>query len=96
MVQAVLEDWRTAPVPEKVRAMLGFLEKMTLDPQNLGPADVAPLREAGISDEEIADAMHICTAFNPIIRLADSMGWEAQSEVAIHRFADMLLKIGYR
>jgi uncharacterized peroxidase-related enzyme len=96
VVPAVLADWRTAPVPEKVRAMLGFLEKMTLDPQNLGPADVAPLRQAGITDEEIADAMHICTAFNLINRLADAMGWEAQSEVAIPRFADMLLKIGYR
>ena len=96
MVQAVLADWRTAPVSEKVRAMLGFLEKMTLDPQHLGPADVAPLRAAGITDEEIADAMHICTAFNLINRLADSLGWEAQSEVAIHRFADMLLKMGYK
>ena len=96
MVQAVLADWRTAPVPEKVRAMLGFLEKMTLDPQNLGPADAAKLREAGITEDEIADALHICTAFNLINRLADSMGWEMQSEVAIHRFADMLLKIGYK
>ena len=76
--------------------MLGFLEKMTLNPQDLGPADVAPLREAGLSDEEIADAIHICAIFNLINRLADAMGWEAQKDVAIHRFADLLLKIGYK
>jgi uncharacterized peroxidase-related enzyme len=92
----VLEDWRTAPIPERLRVMLGFLEKMTLNPQDLGPADVAPLRAAGLSDEEIADAIHICGAFNLINRLADALGWEAQTEVAIHRFADMLLKIGYK
>lgn len=76
--------------------MLGFLEKMTLNPQDLGPADVAPLREAGLSGEEIADAIHICAIFNLINRLADAMGWEAQKDVAIHRFADLLLKIGYK
>jgi uncharacterized peroxidase-related enzyme len=96
MVQAVLEDWRTAPIPERLRVTLGFLEKMTLAPQDLGPADVAPLREAGLSDEEIADAIHVCAIFNLINRLADAMGWEAQNEVAIHRFADLLLKIGYK
>jgi uncharacterized peroxidase-related enzyme len=92
----VLEDWRTAPVPERLRVTLGFLEKMTLAPGDLGPADVAPLREAGLSDEEITDAIHICAIFNLINRLADSLGWEAQKDVAIHRFADLLLKIGYK
>jgi uncharacterized peroxidase-related enzyme len=96
MVQAVLADWRTAPIPERLRVTLGFLEKMTLSPQDLGPADVAPLREAGLSDEEIADAIHVCAIFNLINRLADAMGWEAQKDVAIHRFADLLLKIGYK
>jgi uncharacterized peroxidase-related enzyme len=96
VVQAVLEDWRTAPVPEKFRVMLGFLEKMTLEPRELGPADVVPLREAGLSDEEIADAIHICAAFNLINRLADALGWEAQKDAAVHRFADLLLNLGYK
>lgn len=96
MVQAVLEDWRTAPVPERLRLMLGFLEKLTLTPQEIGPADVAPLRAAGLSDEEIADAIHVCASFNLVNRLADALGWEAQKDVAIHRFAVMLLKIGYK
>lgn len=69
----------TAPIPEKLRAMLGFLEKMTLNPGELKPADVEPLRSAGISGEEMADAM----------------GWEMQTDVAIHRHAEMLLKMGY-
>lgn len=92
----MLEDWRTAPIPEKPRAMLGFLEKMTLNPGELAPADVEPLRSSGISDEEIADAIHICAAFNLINRLADSMGWEMQADVATHRYAEMLLKLGYK
>lgn len=96
MVQAVLEDWRTAPIPEKLRVMLGFLETMTLHPKDLGPADVVPLREAGLSDEEIADAVHVATAFNLINRLADALGWEMQKDVAVDRFAEFLLKAGYK
>jgi uncharacterized peroxidase-related enzyme len=96
LVEAALKDWRTAPIPEKLRAMLGFLEKMTLHPGDLAPADVEPLRAAGLSDEEIADALHICTAFNLINRLADALGWEMQQDVAVHRYADLLLKMGYK
>jgi uncharacterized peroxidase-related enzyme len=96
VVQAVLKDWRTAPIPEKVRVMLGFLDKMTLSPQDLGPADAAPLREAGLSDEEITDAIHVGTAFNLINRLADALGWEMQKDVAVHRLVEFLLKVGYK
>ena len=55
-VAAVLNDWRTAPIDAKLRAMLGFLEKLTLTPAEVGPADVAPLRAAGLSDAAIEDA----------------------------------------
>jgi uncharacterized peroxidase-related enzyme len=96
LVEASLRDWRTAPIPEKLRLMLGFLEKMTLHPEDLEPADDEPLRAAGLSDEEIADAIHICANFNLINRLADALGWEIQEDVAVHRYAELLLKIGYK
>jgi alkylhydroperoxidase family enzyme len=54
----VLENWRTAPVDERLRAMLGFIEKLTLNPLAVTPADVGPLREAGLSDDAIEDAIH--------------------------------------
>ena len=50
LVEAVLRDWRTAPLDPKLRATLGFLEKLTLAPTEVGPADVKPLRAAGVSD----------------------------------------------
>lgn len=95
-MEAALKDWRTAPIPEKLREMLGFLEKMTLQPGDLSPADVVPLRAAGLTDEEIADAIHVCAAFNLINRLADALGWEMQGDAAVHRYADLLLKMGYK
>ncbi len=95
VVQAVLADYRTAPIPETLRAMLGFLEKMTLHPDELGPDDVAPLRAAGLSDEEIEDAIHVCGLFNVINRVADSLGFEQADANGYAVSARMLLDKGY-
>jgi uncharacterized peroxidase-related enzyme len=96
MVRAVLADYRTAPIPEKLRAMLGFLEKLTLNPAGIGPDDVAPLRAAGLTDEEIEDAIHICALFNVINRVADSLGFDEADAKGYQTGARMLLTSGYR
>ena len=72
----VLDDWRTAPVDERLRATLGFLEKLTLSPGEVGPEDVAPLRAAGVRDEAIEDAILVCTLFNVMDRIADALDFE--------------------
>lgn len=94
-MRQVLEDFRTAPIPEPLRAMLGFVETLTLDPDAVGPADVAPLRAAGLTDEAIADAIHLCAQFNLINRLADTLGWDMPTSEDVLRSARMLLKMGY-
>ena len=94
-VQAVLADYRAAPIPEKLRAMLAFLEKLTLHPDEIGPDDVAPLRAAGLSDEEIEDAIHVCALFNLINRVADSLGFELADAKGYQISARMLLTKGY-
>ena len=58
-----------------MRAALGFLEKVTLTPAEVRPADVASLRAAGVGDEGIEDAIQACVLFNIYDRLADSLGW---------------------
>ena len=40
LVDAVLTDWRTAPIDARLRATLGFLEKLTLAPTEVRPADL--------------------------------------------------------
>lgn len=71
----MLANWRTAPLDPKVRATLGFLEKLTLAPADVRPVDLAPLRAAGVTDEGIEDAIHVCALFNIYDRLADAMNW---------------------
>lgn len=93
-MQAVIADWRTAPVSEKVRSVLGFLEKLTLTPEAVGPSDVEPMRQAGVTDQEIEDAIAICFLFNVITRLADAFEFEVVSE-NVKMGAKMLYQRGY-
>jgi alkylhydroperoxidase family enzyme len=93
-VQAVIDDWRTAPVSDKVRSVLGFLEKLTLTPETVGPADMEPMRQVGVTDQEIEDAIAICFLFNVITRLADAFDFEIVTE-NINTGAKMLYQRGY-
>lgn len=76
MVKAVLDDWSTAPVAPKLKATLGFLKVLTLEPAAVGSDHVAPLRAAGVSDAAIEDAVYICAVFNVLDRIADALGFE--------------------
>jgi uncharacterized peroxidase-related enzyme len=96
VVRAVLEDYRTAPISGRLRAMLGFLEKLTLRPAEVGPEDVEALRAAGLTDEEIEDAIHVCANFNVINRIADSLGFDLPSREVYESSARMLLRDGYK
>jgi alkylhydroperoxidase family enzyme len=74
-VDAVLADWRSAPIEPPLRAVLGYLEAVTLRPDEVGPGDADAVRTAGVSDEAMVDALLVCTYFNLIDRLADSFAF---------------------
>jgi alkylhydroperoxidase family enzyme len=95
IVAAVLKDWRTAPVSEKMRTVLGFLEKLTLAPQDIGPDDVAPMRNAGVSDKAIEEAIYVCFLFSVMDRLADALGFDIHSSEEYARGGQAIYKKGY-
>jgi alkylhydroperoxidase family enzyme len=91
----VLADWRTAPLEAKLRATLGFLEKLTLAPADVRPSDLTPLRDAGVSDEGIEDAIHVCALFNIYDRLADSLNCYLPGPDGYAASGRNLMKRGY-
>ena len=95
LVAAVLEDWRTAPVGDKMRSMLGFLEKLTMDPSAVDEADLVPLRSAGVSDLAIEEAIYVCFLFSVMDRLADAFDFELHSAQDFKKGGQMLYAIGY-
>jgi alkylhydroperoxidase family enzyme len=75
--------------------MLGFLEKLTLSPDELGPEDAERVREAGVSDDAMVDAVHVAALFNMIVRLADSLGWDVPTWESCLDRGEAMLSRGY-
>jgi uncharacterized peroxidase-related enzyme len=95
-VESILGNWRTASTDKRMRAILGFVEKLTLDPLAISPRDVSPLRAVGLSDEAIEEAVHVCAIFNMVNRIADALGFEIPDARAFEQDAKTLLKRGYK
>jgi alkylhydroperoxidase family enzyme len=93
---AVLADFRTAPIDEKLRAMLGLLEKFTLNHEQLGPSDVRAVIDAGVTREAIRDAFYVAFLFNTYDRLADTLGWQLPDNRYYTKAGQFLLKKGYK
>ncbi|HEY9458653.1 MAG TPA: hypothetical protein VIQ56_12190 [Gaiella sp.] len=96
MWEAVVADWRTAPLRTELLATLGFLEKLTLRPDELVPADVDAVRDAGVSTQALRDAATVCALFSMIVRLADSFGWDVPSWERLTARAPAMLEGGYK
>jgi alkylhydroperoxidase family enzyme len=94
-MRLVLENYRTAPIDEKVRAMLGLLETFTVDPEALDAGRVREVLAAGVSREAIRDAFYVAFLFNTYDRLADTLGWELPDSSYYPKAGRFLLKKGY-
>jgi alkylhydroperoxidase family enzyme len=95
-MKAVLEDYRTAPIDEKLRAMLGLLETFTLHPEELSASAVRVVLDAGATREAIRDAFYVAFLFNTYDRLADTLGWQLPDERYYAKAGQRLLKMGYK
>lgn len=74
LVQAVIDDYRTAPIPESERALLAYIEKLNLDGASVNQGDIDRLHDHGWSDEAIYDAVMVCGLFNFYNRWIDGTG----------------------
>ncbi len=94
-VQAVLADLESAPVADGLRATLRMLGKLTRDGQ-VDAGDMRQVLSAGVSRQQVEDALAVCAAFNTTDRLADAFGFEVLSPEGFEAGAKYLLKRGYK
>ena len=71
-MQAVLDDWTTADIPERTRAALRLLEAMTKHPHDIDSDFVAALYADGLDEDSIEEAANVGFHFNLINRIADA------------------------
>lgn len=95
LIEAVLTDWRSAPVNAAIRATLSFLETLTLRPDEVLAEAVFQMREAGVSEAGMEEAIAICAAFSIADRLADTFNFEVPDAATAARVGELLLMRGY-
>jgi uncharacterized peroxidase-related enzyme len=94
-VQAVLTDLDSAPIADGLRATLRMLGTLTIQ-GTVGAEDMRGVLAAGVSRQQVEDALAVCAAFNTTGRLADAFGFELLSPEGFEAGAKYLLKRGYR
>ncbi|MCE4026049.1 hypothetical protein LXM50_08690 [Microbacterium sp. Au-Mic1] len=95
VVDAVLADFRSAPIDERLRAVLAFLETMTKDPDGLSAADARAALDAGVTVAELEDAAAVAAVFAVITRNANALDFALPTAEEFDRAAGMLLRRGY-
>lgn len=80
LADAIAADHRTAPLEPRVRAMLDYARKLTVDIGAVTRADVERLRGAGWTDEDVLDVAEVTAMFNFTNRMASGLGWEPNPE----------------
>jgi len=94
--EAVVKGEDAPSVSAKLVATLAFLDKLTISPRDVGPDDIAKLREAGVSDDGIVNAVEVCVQFCIVNRLADTFGFRPQSPRELANEAKALSTKHYR
>jgi AhpD family alkylhydroperoxidase len=93
-VDAVLADLASAPIEDGLRATLGMLGKLARE-GTLEVGDVRSVLAAGVSAQQIEDALAVGFAFNVTGRLANAFAFEMLDPDGFDAGAKYLLKRGY-
>ena len=78
--EAMVMNWRVAPLDRRQVAMLDFVEKVTTDSARITEPDRHALREAGFTDRDIWDIASVAGLFAMSNRVASAVGMEPNSD----------------
>ena len=94
-VSALLSDLDTAAIDKPLRATLLMLGKLMRE-HAVDADDMRAVLAAGVSRQQIEDALAVCFSFNVISRLADAFGFFVPGPDVFEAGAKYLLARGYR
>ncbi|MEM7034919.1 MAG: hypothetical protein AAF629_35595 [Chloroflexota bacterium] len=80
-VHAIARNWREADLNAMDQALCSFAVKLTHHQDAMSPTDLDQLRQHGLDDTAIHDAVQVIAYFNYITRIADSLGVETEDFV---------------
>ena len=94
-MEAVLNDYSTAPISAEEKALLAFIEKVALRSNRICQADVDEVKAAGWSDEALYDAITVCALFKFYNTWIDATGVQDMPAFAYEMSGKRLATEGY-
>lgn len=95
LVAAVLQDYRTAPISDREKALFAFIEKVNRESSRLRKEDVEEVKAAGWSEEALYDAITVCALFNFYNQWIDATGVSDMPAAAYAASGERLANFGY-
>jgi alkylhydroperoxidase family enzyme len=92
-VKEVLHDAQTSRLDARHKVLFQFIDRVNHDSPHITADDVAAVRAAGWTDEELYFAITVCALFNFYNRWIDATGVHAMSDEA-HRAGGKRMKHG--
>jgi uncharacterized peroxidase-related enzyme len=74
IMQRLIDEGVDTELPPRERAIVDFAVKLTRTPPTLTAADLKPLRQLGLTDQEILDLTHATAMFAWANRLMQTLG----------------------
>ena len=74
IIDALIEDFDTAPVDERLRPVLSHVAKLNTLPSRLVERDAQAVYDAGWSEAALYEAVQICALFNMMNRIVEGTG----------------------
>ena len=97
IVDQVKTDFHSAPVSDKLKALLAIAGKVQQDGKLVTAADVEAARKQGATDIEIHDTVLIAAAFSMFNRYVEGLGtWQPRDEEMYVRMGRHLADEGYK
>lgn len=94
-MDAVLNDFRTAPITERDKALFAFLAKMNRASNQLNQEDLDAVLAAGWTTEAVYDAITVCSLFNFYNKWIDATGVSDMPAAAYAASGERLATQGY-
>ena len=95
LVDAVLQDYRTAPIGDREKALFAFIEKMNGESSRLQKEDLEEVKAAGWSEEALYDAITVCALFNFYNKWIDATGVSDMTAATYAVSGERLATFGY-
>jgi alkylhydroperoxidase family enzyme len=95
LVDAVLADFRTAPLDARNKALFELLEAVNRESNQITREHIERARAAGWSDEALYDAIAVCALFNFYNMWIDATGVHDMPASAYAKSGERLATRGY-